>query len=193
MAPKKAPKKAPHEKPHKEKDHDAGKHLRRAYEHMGRLEALRPVLPKTTLAQVAALTESGRRGLSGSLDAREAKNSAELLRACEHLAFGALASDKKAIVSDELRDALTAQYEKLREKALDRRDEHQEDGLDAESMDAGIVAAYDRIFESAEVAHTKTALRKALELMRAAEALTHVHVGEALALEDGPSKPKRLK
>ncbi len=181
---KKAAKKAAKKAPHKEKEHEAGKHLRRAYEHMGRLEALQPSLPKTVLAQIAALTEFGRRSLNGG----DAKSSADLLRACEHIAFAALAPNGKASVSDELRDAVTAQYEKLREKAVDHWDERAEEDTDAE-----IVAAYDRTFAAAETAYMKAAFRKALELMRATEALTHVHASATKALPDGEPKQKRLK
>lgn len=182
MAPKKAPKKAAKKSAPKDRHHEHHKDLRRAYEHLGRLEALRPSLPKTVLTQIVTLTEFSR----GSLAQGDAESAAELLRACEHIAFAALAPSAKDDASGELRDALGQHYEKLREKALDRWEEREQADADE------IKDAYEWSFDAAESAHAKSALRKALEHMRAAEALTHVRSVITLRLSQGATV-KRLK
>jgi hypothetical protein len=114
-AAKKAPKKAAKKgaKHHHDKRH-AGKDLRRAYEHLGRVQALESIVPATVSTQIATLTALAQK----SLHASEQKSAADLLRAAEHLAFGSLASPAKATrLGDALEEAINAEYEHLMDKA----------------------------------------------------------------------------
>jgi hypothetical protein len=164
--------------------HDAGKDLRRAYEHMGRLTALGDVLSSATVKEVAVLT----RLAEVHLQVGNGKNAAHLLRAGEHLAFGSLASTAKASrLSEELEEAIHSQYEHM----MDKADEHWTDG-DARSGE--ITSIYESMNSLAETAYRKGAFRRALEFARGAEALAHVKdVGENLLGEGDTPSRKKLK
>ena len=178
MASKKAAKKG-----HKH-DHDADKDLRRAYEHLGRLNALEGNLPKAVTAQIHILTEMARMTLLTG----DTKSSAELLRAGEHLAFGALASSEQDRVGEALQGGIDTQYERLLEKAAERWDEHNE------QPGKEIADVYEKTLAAAESAYRRSAYRKALELARAAEALTHANTGAVTKLEkDRKKKSKKLE
>jgi hypothetical protein len=182
MAPKKAAKKAP--KHHGHKKHEAGKDLRKAYEHLGRLGALRELLPATVVSRLSTLTEMA----EASLKAGEAKSAADLLRAGEHLAFGTLASKaKEQRLSEALVDAIHADYEHMIDKAKEHRERH------GDEAPAAVGALYDTMLEAAGEAFDKGAYRRALEFARGAEALAHVRGNGAERLEDGGEKPKKLK
>ena len=181
-AAKKAPKKSAKKAPKHDKKHHGGKNVRRAYEHMGRLEALQSGLSSPVVAQIHTLSEMARR----SLQKGDSKSSADLLRAGEHLAFAFLSPSAKESVSDELRSAITAQYEHLLEKAAEHWDEHDEEPA------ALITAIYEKSLAAAEAAFDKGAYRKALELVRAAEALSHVET-EGVPTPDNDSKPSKKK
>jgi len=181
MAPKKAAKKAP--KHHKDK-HDGGKDLRKAYEHLGRLSALRELLPVTVVSRLSTLSELA----ESSLKSGEAKTAADLLRAGEHLAFGTLASkSKEQRLSEALVDAIHADYEHMIDKAEEHRERHGDEAPEA------VGALYDTMLEAASEAFDKGAYRRALEFARGAEALAHVRGWGAASLEDGGEKPKKLK
>ncbi len=182
MAAKKAAKKAA--KHHKDKKHDGGKDLRKAYEHLGRLGAMRELLPATVASRVSTLTELA----EASLRAGEAKSAADLLRAGEHLAFGTLASKtKEQRLSEALVDAIHADYEHMLDKAEEHRERH------GDETPAAVGALYDTMLEAASEAFDKGAYRRALEFARGAEALAHVRGHAAAKLEDGGEKPKKLK
>jgi len=182
MAPKKAAKKAP--KHHKDEKHEAGKSLRKAYEHLGRVGALRELLPATVVSQLRALSELA----ESSLKAGEAKSAADLLRAGEHLAFGTLASKaKEQRLSEALVDAIHADYEHMLDKAEEHRERH------GDEAPAAVGALYDTMLEAASEAFAKGAYRRALEFARGAEALAHVRGGGEASLEAGGAKPKKLK
>lgn len=181
-APKKAAKKGANH--HEEKRH-AGKDLRRAYEHLGRVQALESSVPATVATQLGTLTALAQK----SLQVGEQKSAADLLRSAEHLAFGALASTTKATrLGDALEEAINAEYEHLMDKAAEHWERHDED------RPAGVEELYDTMLEAASAAYGSSAYRRALEFARGAEALAHVHKGEQLKLEDGgKAKRKKLK
>jgi hypothetical protein len=182
-AAKKSAKKAAKKAPGKHHDHHAGKDMRRAYEHLGRLEALESSLPATVLGQIAALTEFS----SHALQAGDARSSAELLRACEHIAFGALAENSRESANDELREAIGRHYEKLREEAIDTWEER------GEKAAPDLRDAFEWAFSVADESFGKKSYRRALEMVRAAAALAEVR-SEALAqLPNAAKAPKRLK
>jgi hypothetical protein len=182
-AAKKSAKKAAKKAPGKHHEHHTGKDLRRAYEHLGRLEALESLLPSAVLAQIATLTEVSRH----TLQAGDARSSAELLRACEHIAFGALAANSGESVNEELSDAIGKHFEKLREDAIDTWDEHGEDST------PNIRDAFEWAFSMADTAHQKRNFRRAMEMIRAANALAQVRGDAMPELLSTEKTKKRLK
>ncbi len=187
MVPKKAPKKAAKHAAkkapkHHDKKHHAGKDMRRAYEHLGRVTSLQPSLSKAAMTQIDTLTELAR----VRLNAGDSKSAAELLRACEHLCFGSLAGTTKETVADDLFAAITEQFEKSLEKAAEHWDEHEQE------PSAEITSIYEKTYAAAEAAYDKGAYRRALELARAAESIAHVGGDETIKLDEG-KKPKKLK
>jgi hypothetical protein len=182
-AAKKSAKKAATKAPGKHHEHHSGKDLRRAYEHLGRLEALESSLPSAVLAQIATLTEFSRH----TLQAGDSRSSAELLRACEHIAFGALATSGREAVNEELSDAISRHYEKLREDAIDAWDEHGEDSS------SSIRDAFEWAFSMADAAYRKGNFRRGLEMIRAADALAQVRGDMTPELQSSGKTSKRLK
>jgi hypothetical protein len=165
--PKKAAKKSAKKaaKKHSGKHHEAGD-LRRVYEHLNRVEVLRPLLAAsfaeaaTELAKLAQqLIQSGYR-----------KDAADALRASEHLSFASLAGnallDMK--LSPELEQAIAGQHEDL----LRRAEEH---WTDQTAHPALVKAIYDGARKGAARALKQKAYAQALEFARAAEALAHVN------------------
>jgi hypothetical protein len=164
--------------------HHEGKDLRRAYEHLGRLSVLEPHLSTGVVGQLKQLTDLAQ----VMLRAEEHKAAADLLRAGEHLAFGSVASTAKATgVGDALNAAINAEYEHLVDKADEHWAKHEGE------RPAGIEELYEWMAVAAQAAFHKGAYRRALEFVRGAEALAHVHGGEEILLEDGGRKPKKLK
>jgi hypothetical protein len=173
---KKSAKKAVKKAAKKSAKHHAGHDLRRAYEHLGRLEVLQGGLPGTVVTDINILTQMAR----ASLHAGDTKSAADLLRSCEHLGFAALAhSGRETQIGEDLQEAIDSEYEHLVERAVERWDEPDEE------PGAAITTIYEKTFAAAEAAYNKGAFRRALELARAAEALSHGHgVGDA-QLGDG--------
>jgi len=155
-----------HEKHHQTKD------LRRAYEHMGRLEVLGKSLKPSAGDTVAALTKLAQKEiLEGN-----SKDAADLLRASEHLSFAILSGDSAGSgrVSAELEESIKEQFDEL----LRRANEHWEDKELHSNVLSGI---YQSSRKRAAKAFKDAAYHQALEFARAAEALAHVK-------EDGPHK-----
>ena len=163
---KKAAKKAPAKSALK---HDEGKDLRRVHEHQGRVLALHTAVGKHG-ADVKTLTELAERELEGS----HFKDAADLFRVAEHLSFGMIASEKAdADISEALKKSLTEEFENKRGQAA----EHWRES-------ATLSALYEKTLDRAQSAFDNGAYRRALELVRAAEALAHVHLHEGEATED---------
>ena len=171
--------------------HDGPKHheqkdLRRAYEHLGRVEILERSI-STALSQdirtLVALAES-------ELGIGHRKDAADLLRAAEHFSFAALASPdgKSGKVSPELTDVVMGEVEHLTRKA----NEHWEDG-DGSEHHAPVSILFQSSLEAAQKALHAGAYRRALELSRGAEALAHVRKHGPEELEDGTPRPKLPK
>ena len=181
MPAKKAAKKAAakHASP---KHHDA-KDLRRAYEHLGRVEILQGTLsaafskdihPLVTLAE----TELGK---------GHRKDAADLLRAAEHFSFAALANanSKPGKVSEELEDIVAEEVEHLTHKA----NEHWDESDDSEHH-ASVAALFQISLKAASNALKAGRYRQALELARGLEALSHVKKHGPEELGAGTSHPK---
>jgi hypothetical protein len=168
---------------HQEKHHE-GKDLRKAYEHLGRLSVLEPSLTVAVVAQIKMLTELAQ----VCLRAEETKSAADLLRAGEHLAFGSLAANTKAMkLSEELEGVLNAEYERLVDKAEEHWGKHEGERA------AAVEEMYQMMVSAADGALHTGAYRRAIEFARGAEALTHVRGGSGVMLEDGGKKAKKLK
>ena len=171
----------PHEKPHKAAkkhasksgDKAAAKHLRRAYEHLGRIEALQTVAQGDTIATLVRLAQS-------SIDQDDSRPAADLLRAAEHLSFASFAAQSKSSIpiSPELEEAIRREFRKLLEHAA----EH--DLPQSSTLEVLLRHAIDE----ARSAFDNANYRQALELARAAEALASIRERDADRL--APAEPK---
>jgi hypothetical protein len=177
-AAKKSAKKVAKKAPHRHSHHD----LRRAYEHLGRIEILEAALAGPSFRDVTTLTAMAQQKLA----AAESRDSADLLRAAEHLAFAALAPRpaQPISLSKDLRAAITADFEDLMHGAQDRR-------RTAQAIRSVLGTLYSRIISEAHSAFAAAAYRPALELARAAEAIARVN-GVA-GLPSGAPQSRRLE
>jgi hypothetical protein len=165
--PKKTAKKAAKKAAKKSAGHRYGEHhqandMRRAYEHMGRLQVLGKLLKTSARDAVDALSELAHKQIEGGYN----KDAADLLRASEHLSFAFLAEDDSP-VSAELEQSISEHFDEL----MRRADEHSEDQERHSSVLAGL---YQSFRKSALKAFKDRAFHQALEFVRAAEALAHV-------------------
>ncbi|WP_213806607.1 hypothetical protein [Granulicella sp. dw_53] len=148
---------------HHGKHHEA-KDLRRAYEHIGRVEVLHASLDFPALEGVDALTKLAEDELENGFN----KSAAELLRASEHLSFAVLSDDRSSggDVSTALEGAIKEQFDELLQRAKD----HWED---FEKRSSVLAVLYKSSRKNAEHTLRNGAYRRALEFARAAEALSH--------------------
>jgi hypothetical protein len=166
-----------HEKPGKKHEPEGkeGKDLRRAYEHLGRVETLRLVGGSSAGHQfVNDLVQYAERALR---DGVPSKDAAEALRAAEHASFAVLMEqgERQTHVADpRLAEAIQSELRKLKEKIDERREEEKP-----------LHHLQQAFLDAAEQAYRLQHYRQALEWARGAEALSHVH--------EGPKKPKALK
>ena len=175
--PKKAAKKAAAKHAHHD---DAGKDLLRAYEHLGRVRVLHSLLEKAATKDISDLTKLAEQELASG----HMKDAADLLRAAEHLSFGALNSSKaEKNVDANLVVAITKEFG----HKLDRAEEHWSDG---DNHHDTVGEIYSKTTERAQKAFDSTAYRQALELARGAEALAHVKVHETKQLGAGAEQHK---
>ncbi len=179
-APKNAAKNAPVS--HADPKHHEGKDLRRAYEHLGRVEILQRSSGQTNtdVSTLAALAQQ-------ELRVGHAKGAADLLRAAEHLSFAALRTNatEASELSPMLKEAIQKEFDHLLEKA----EEHWKQG-DKKDRHADVATLYRSSLEAAEQARKQGLCRQALELARSAEALAHVrkHGSAELAAGKAPLK-----
>ena len=164
MPPKKAAK-------HHDDKHHRAKDLRRAFEHLGRVEILRRILNDSSaaLASLIHLAQT-------EVDNGSSKNAADLLRAAEHLAFAFLLnhSTNNTQMAGGLDAAVREEFDRIEEKAEER--------WSPEEANPEIARLYGEMRQKAKIARKEGAYRQALELIRGAEALAHV---------TKPSKPKK--
>jgi hypothetical protein len=186
MPAKKAAKKAAKKVAKKFVHHHPSHDLRRAYEHLGRVDILEGALAGSSYLDVNALANLAQQQLASG----HAKNAADLLRAAEHISFAALAPTESAQpssrVSPELKDAISAELDRLTRRAEDRWSEY------PEATRKVIADLYSRTLEHARQAFSQGSYRPALELARAAEALTHVNHGLPATLPGDRELTRRL-
>jgi hypothetical protein len=173
-------------------------HIRRAYEHLGRIEILEGALAGSSFRDVAALaTLAEQQLLSG-----KAREAAHLLRAAEHLTFAALAPHSTTHASDtrvspDLRAAIAAEFEHL----IDSARRHQEEAhwsppsappktpsntrrnTPRSAGSLTLSALYARTLEHAQSAYAAAAYGPALELARASEAIGRVSSDGLISLQ----------
>jgi hypothetical protein len=171
MAPQKAAKKAAKKVAKKAAkhtpEHDAEKRqkdTRRAYEHLGRVQVLTPLLIAESSEKVRTLATLAQSVFRAGSEG----NAADLLRAAEHFCFGSLASvlPSDAAVTPKLKEAIKSEYEHLCERAADHASERQ--------MPREIAAIYKEMLATASKAMRSGSFLAALEMARGAEALAHV-------------------
>ena len=162
---KKAAKKAPAK--HADPKHQAAKDLRRSYEHLGRVELLRGSLDNARSKHIHPLVKLAEQELAKG----HRKEAADLLRAAEHFSFAALAEGggTPGRVSDELVRVVTEELEHLERRANDHWDE-QED----EERHLSLTELFHSALRDSTTAAKAGQYRRALELARSAEALSHV-------------------
>ena len=112
------------------------------------------------------------------------KESADLLRATEHLAFASLHAGSVDTVADDLRQVIRDEFERL----IERAQEHSQ----TDAMPDGVREIYLRSLGAAQSCLQSGSLRAALEFARGAEALAHVRGLDQRSLVS-PAAPKQLQ
>jgi hypothetical protein len=132
---------------------------------MNRVHLLRPSIDSALANDIEVLVAIAQQQLTAGQD----NNAVDLLRAAEHLSFAALPGERsvQAKISQHLLQAIRAQFDQLASKAA----EHWEREPEHHALLSGI---YDSTNQRAATALRVGNHHQALELQRAAEALTHV-------------------
>jgi hypothetical protein len=157
----------------------AGHHLRRGYEHLHRLRIMAGTLEDDAMAEVRTLSLFAQ----AALLAQDDKVAADLLRAAEHIAFAWLAPQTAdASISPVLAEALKDEYEHLGDRAA----------AEWEQQDIQPARAISAIFSGArrqaKAAWRLGAYHRALEFIRAADAIAHAAPG-GLRLDRSTADP----
>ncbi len=98
---------------HADPKHHEAKDLRRAYEHLGRVEILQHSLGATSAKEIHTLVTLAEKELGKG----HRKDAADLLRAAEHFSFAALAAEATSgNVSDELKGIVAEEVDHLTEE-----------------------------------------------------------------------------
>ena len=162
--------------------HENGKHLRRAYEHLGRVEALAAAGAAASIQAINTLLEAAQH----QIDSGDSHAAADLLRAAEHLGFAALAgaaTGSLPAVTSELEHAIHREFAKRAKKA----EEHEA----SKRSTVGQLAR--ETLKNAHAALGRSSFREALELVRAAEALAEIDPADVDTGSLDTSKRKKLK
>lgn len=183
MPAKKAAKTAAHRADPKNPE---SKDLRRAYEHLGRIEILQRIIDADSSKHVHTLVALAEKALAKG----HRKDGADLLRAAEHLSFAALAGadGKPGTISDELKAIVADEVEHLTRKA----NEHWDASAEGE-RGSSLMAVFHNSLAAAVTALHAGAYRPALELARGAEALAHVKNHGPEELQSGRTHLKLAK
>ena len=173
MPSKKAAKKSAKHHDHK---HDSAKDLRRAYEHLGRLEILQRTPQAIQAGDVKSLITLAKQELENG----HRKDAADLLRAAEHFSFAARAHDtaESEEISEDLANVLSEEFAHLTMKAEEHW-EHEDERHEP------VIALYESALKHSQKAFQRQSYRQAMELVRGAEALAHVKKHRPKELQDG--------
>ncbi len=140
--------------------------LRRAYEHLGRIDILEGALAGAPFRHVSALSALAELQLA----AGHARDAADLLLAAEHICFAALAPEhghSNPPVSIDLKGAITDEIDHLTQRA-------EENWSEASEPNPAIATIYNATREESRSLCEKGTYRPALELARATELLAHL-------------------
>jgi hypothetical protein len=176
MAPKKAAKKAAKKTAGIQPAHKAANDARRTFEHLGRVQVLSRVAheEQEDLKMLTATALSTFRG-------QQYKESADLLRAAEHLSFAKLHVGSVDPVAADLQQVIHEELHHL----LARAQEH----AGTDELPGEIQQIYLRSLSAAQSSLESGSLRAALEFARGAEALAHVHhLRDSSLTSPAPSK-----
>ena len=171
--PKKAAKKVAKKAAKKSAKQNDRNDLRRAFEHLGRVQTLQAAMGDSSDRDVKTLVLLAQRELKD----RQVRNAADLLRAAEHLSFAAPISGSPA-PSDTLLEAITTEFNQLTQRASEHWDQEAD-------RHTAVSSIFKRSLKRAAKAFEQRAFNQALELARASEALSHVKKYPAQALESG--------
>ena len=174
--PKKAAKNAAKKAAKHPPGHRQANDLRRAYEHMSRVEILQRSLKPSDAKVVKTLATLARE----QLEAGNNQQAADLLRGAEHLSIAALADpiSNKVQLSDDLVQSITEHFNEL----TGRAEEH---WLKHEEQPGAFTSIYKSSRKSATAAFKHGAYYQALEFARAIEALAHLNSHGAHKLKRG--------
>jgi hypothetical protein len=186
MTTKRAPRKATKKPAPKSPNHRAGLHLLRAYEHLGRIEIIEAALTGKPFCDVSTLSALAQQEFT----AGRTRHSADLLRAAVHLNFAALAPSRAAadVISPELKASISAEFDHLLRRAEDHWSESQptpqpkgRQSRDNQTVTAhrSIAQIYAGSLQQARRAFAAESYCQALELARAADALTRINLDSA--------------
>ena len=118
MPPRKAAKKAA-KKSAGHHDFQPGRDARRAFEHLGRVQALSS-LASYESESLSLLTKTA----DAAYQTQQYKESAHLLRAAEHMSFAVLHVEATETVAAELKEVIKEEFEHLVERSLDHSAHH---------------------------------------------------------------------
>ena len=183
MAPKKAakqaPKKAAKKTAGKHDPHKSANDARRTFEHLGRVQVLSSLTSSESDA-LNLLTNTA----DAAFRAQQYKESADLLRAAEHLSFAVLNGNSTEIVATELKKVITEEFEHLVERSKEHALQH--------AVPKELRQLLARMSGDAKSAMRHGCYRAALEFARGAEALSHVHEPDSKLLAPATAQ-KRLQ
>ena len=162
MPPKKAAKKAAKKAPGHHDPHKPAKDARRTFEHLGRVQALAS-LTSAEADSLGLLTQTA----DAAYRAQKYKDSADLLRAAEHLSFACLHRSATETVSKDLKDNLNEEFEHLTERAKEHTSH--------DAVPKSLLGLLTHMSHEAKSALERGSHRAAMEYARGAEALSHVH------------------
>lgn len=179
MPAKKAAKKSAKKAAAQHDPRKAAKDARRTFEHLGRVQAISG-LTSSEDESLNLLTKTA----DIAYKAQQYKESADLLRAAEHLSFAALHVEATETVAAALKVVIKEEFEHLIERSVEHSSHHE--------IPKVLQVLLTRMSKDAKAAMRRGSYRSALEFARGAEALSHVHHLD-LDLLPAPAAQKQLK
>ena len=155
-----APKKATKRDVGKRGPHRQANDAMRTFEHLGRVQALHGLINSESEALSLLMNLA-----DDAFRATQYKESADLLRAAEHLSFATLHAGFTEVATPGLRDTIAEEVERLVEQATEHGPKHSPEPLQR---------LHARFRRDAEAALRRGSYRAALEFGRGADALSHV-------------------
>lgn len=181
MAPKKAAVKSADKKSGKDKVASSEKDARRTFEHLGRVQILMRLATNEKNA-LDLLTNTA----DAAYRAKQYEDSANLLRAAEHICFATIHADATETVSADLKQVITKEIEHLNKRSEEETAKH--------ALSSELKPLVERLRAEVTAAMKRGSYRAALEFARGTEALSHVHALDKKAIASGSaSSSKQLR